>query len=307
MCASDKNSGNDKQNKSGIPEDRTMERLHNPALGQVWTALTGQIPQNIISQIVATVLEEGGTRPPWRWTLNNTEYMALAWPQDQPVRACVLLAGPKDGQLKPVSVVPLLEGLPNDLCVEEIHPLPEGDGANVAVSMIEDKNPMWFFDPFYTRDKNDLTPGITHTFWLSAAALGIRKAVLDQISLTSGPDYELHAQKWLAEHPERKSMDVPPLKIDIAGKHFIMPGRFFGEYQLRAVVEDIEEWQLDKMPIQVLYLTFPFDNRPNLRLPLYVSKFVSGNYQVEKGHDIEAYVWLEGRIIDLESTAQGSE
>lgn len=276
--------------------------MHTPALGQVWTALTGQIPQNVISQITATVLEAGGTRPPWRWTSDHMEYMAMAWPQDQPIRACVLLSGPEGGQLKPVSVVPLLEGLPNDLTVEEIYPLPEGAGANIAVSMLEGKNPMWFFDPFYTRDKNDLTPGVTHTFWLAAAALGLRKAMLDQITLTSGPEYEAYAENWLRDHPGSKSSDVPPLKIDIAGKHFIMPGRFFGEYQLRAVIEKIEEWRLDRMPITVLYLSFPFDNRPPLHLPLYVSKYVAGNYEPEKGQDIEAYVWLEGRIIDLEAS-----
>lgn len=287
-----------------MPENQKLERLHNPALGQVWLALTGQDPRNIISQISATVLEAGGTRPAWQWKTGDQEYVAMAWPADQPIRACVLLAGPIGEKLKPVSIVPLLEGLPNDLTVEEVHPLPEGDGADVAVSMLEGKNPMWFFDPFYMRDKSDLTPGITHTFWLAGAALAIRKAMLDEITLTNGPDYELYAQKWLQENPGAKSMDVPPLKIDIAGKHFIMPGRFYGEYQLRAVISDIEEWQFDKMPIQVLYLSFPFDNRPEMRLPLYVSKFVAPDFKPEKGQDIEAYAWLQGRIIDLENSTQ---
>ena len=33
--------------------------------------------------------------------------------------------------------------------------------------MIEGKNPMWFYDPPYLRDKDDLTPGVTQTFLLS--------------------------------------------------------------------------------------------------------------------------------------------
>lgn len=287
-----------------MPEDQKIAREHSAALGQVWQALTGRNPAEIMSQITATVLAAGGTRPPWQWSLKGEDYTAMAWPQDQPIRACVLLSGPEGEKMRPLTIVPLLEGLPNDLCVEEVFPLPEGAGADVGVLMQEGKNPMWFFDPFYTRDKDDLTPGITHTFWLAGLALGFRRALLDEITLTDGPDYELYAQDWLSKHPDKKSIDVPPLKIDIKGKRFIMPGRFYGEYQIRAEVEEIEEWSFDKTAIHVFYLSFPFDDRPPLRLPLYVSQYTLGNAKIEKGQDIEAYIWLEGRVIDLEASPE---
>lgn len=290
-----------------MPENARAVREHNPALGQVWAALTGRNPESILSQVTATVLQDGGTRPPWKWALKGMDYTALAWPQDQPIRACVLLKGEPGEKMRPVSVFPLLEGLPNDLTVEEVRPFEEGEGANVGALMLEGKNPMWFFDPFYTRDKSDLTPGVTHTFWLAAAALALRRAMLDEITLASGPDFELHAQKWLAENPGAKSMDAPPLKINIAGKRFIMPGRFFGEYQIRAEVDDVEDWLFDKTPVRVLYLTFPFDGRPALRLPVYVSEFASRGYKAEKGQEVEAYVWLQGRIIDLEDPGAAAE
>lgn len=53
-----------------------------------------------------------------------------------------------------------------------------GMGANVAVSMIEGKNPMWFFDPL-RRDRADFTPGVTHTFLVAGLAYVVRKALLD--------------------------------------------------------------------------------------------------------------------------------
>lgn len=286
---------------------RIPERAHSGALGQVWFALTGQNPKNILSQIAATVLEAGGTRPPWHWQAGETEYMAMAWPQDQPIRACVLLSGPAGKELKPISIFPLLEGLPNDLTVAEVYPLPEGGGANVAVSMEENRNPMWFFDPFYIRDKADLTPEVTHSFLLGAVALRINKALLDEITLTSGPVYELYAEQWLKEHKDSKSMDVPPLKIDISNKHLIMPGRFFGEYQIRAQVEELEEWHFDKMPVQVLYVAMPFDKRPALRLPIYLSSFAANGFKAEKGQFIDAYVWLQGRVIDMENISESDK
>ena len=154
-------------------------RTHFEGLGDAWAVLTGQNPAAVMPQVVGTVLHEGGTRPSWQWKRGGRDHVLMAWPKDQPVRASVLVAGEQGGKLTPVSVVPLLDGLPNDLTVEEVHPWESGLGANVAVSMVEGKNPMWFFDPLYGRDHDDLTPGITHTFLLAGLAYGLRKALLD--------------------------------------------------------------------------------------------------------------------------------
>lgn len=283
---------------ASIPADG---RIHNEGLAHIWHALTGLDPQILIPQLVGTVLHEGGTRPVWQWERHNREYVLMAWPADQPLRAAVLMAGPKDGKLKPVTAVPLLEGFPNDLTVETVHPRQTG-GGDVAVAMLEGKNPMWFFDPLFGRDEDDLTTGVTHTFWLGAIALGVRKALLDEITITTGPQYELYANEWLENHSDKKRIDVPPLKIDIRGKSFIMPGRVFGEYQLRATIEKIQDCQLEKMPIQALFLSFPFEDRPSMRLPLYVSEKTLGTFKPQAGEEIEAYAWFEGRIIDLEQS-----
>lgn len=288
--------------KSGKrPTDTAQKphRIHNEGLAHIWNALTGHDPATLIPQVVGTVLQEGGTRPAWQWKRQGREFMLMAWPADQPVRASVLMAGAEGGQLKPVTAVPLLEGLPNDLTVEETHQRETG-GGDVAVEMLEGKNPMWFYDPLFGRDQDDLTPGVTHTFWLAAAAILVRKALLDEIAITRGPQYEAWAQEWLAEHPDKNRLDIPPLKINVAGKTFIMPGRSFGEYQLRATVERVEEYQLDKMPISAIFLNFPFDNRPPMHLPLYASQHVLGDFKPEPGQELEAYAWFEGRIIDLE-------
>lgn len=293
--------------KQGRQEDNPLPkdgRLHAEGLGHVWAALTGADPRFIIPQVVGTVIAQGGTRPPWQWKERGREYILMAWPQDQPIRAGVLMGGEEGGQLKPITAVPLLEGFPNDLEVEEVHPRAEGMGGDIAVNMLEGKNPMWFFNPLYGRDRADLTPGVTHTFWLAAAALGLRKALLDEITITQGPRYEDYADAWLKENPGKSRIDVPPLKIDIRGKSFIMPGRFFGEYQIRAAIERIDECHFDKMPVRVLYLSFPFEDRPPMRLPLYASQKVLDDYTPEPGHEIEAYAWFQGRIIDLEQTAE---
>ena len=279
-------------------------RTHFEGLGDAWAVLTGQNPAEVVPQVVGTVMHEGGTRPAWQWKRGGRDHILLAWPQDQPVRASVLVAGDEGGKLAPVSAVPLLDGLPNDLTVEEAHPWENGLGANVAVSMIEGKNPMWFFDPLYGRDRDDLTPGITHTFLLAGLAYGLRKALLDEVTITQGPKFEAYAEAWLAENPGASRLDVPPLKVKVAGRQMIMPGRRFCEYQMRAVNEEVQDCQLEKMPVKLLYLSFPFENREPMRLALYVSKMVLGDFEPEKGQEVDAYVWLQARIIDIDQGPQ---
>lgn len=277
-----------------------QDRTHFEGLGDAWAVLTGQNPVSLMPQVVGTVLHEGGTRSAWQWKRKGREYVLMAWPQDQPVRAAVLMAGNEGGELRPVNALPLLEGLPNDLTVDEVHPWASGDSANVAVTMLEGKNPMWFCDPLYGRDHDDLTPGITHTFLLAGLAYGLRKALLDEVTVTQGPQYESYAAAWLTENPDKSRLDVPPLKVSVAGRHMIMPGRRFCEYQMRGVVEEVQDCQLEKMAVKILYMSFPFEERPPMRLPVYASKMVLRDYEPQKGDEVDAYVWLQGRVIDLD-------
>lgn len=278
-------------------------RLRSEGLGDIWLALTGIAPNALIPQLVSTVLNEGATRPAWRWVRGGREHIFMVWPTDQPIRAGVLMAGEEGGKLKPASAVPMLEGLPNDLAVDQVHPRAEGLGADVGVSMQEQAAPMWFYDPLYGRDQDDLTPGVTHTFNLAAVALGLRKALLDDLTVSAGPHFEAWAASWLGENPGKTSRDVPPLKVPAAGKRLIMPGRFYCQYQIRGIVDDTDEAMLEKMPVLILYMTFPFDERPDMRLPVYASRAVLGDFRPEKGDEIEALVWMQGRIIDLDQGA----
>lgn len=275
-------------------------RTHFEGLGTPWAVLLGADPSKLMPQVVATVLKDGGTRPAWRWTEKDTDYVLMAWPKEQPVRAAVLVSGPVGDKLRPVDAFPLLQGLPNDLTVDQVHPWQNGRGANVGARVTEGNNPMWFYDPLYVRDRADLTPGVEQTFLVAGLAFSVRKALLDDITITQGPYYEAHAQKWLEEHPGSGRLDVPPLKINMTGRHLIFPGRTFGEYQMRAKVERVDDHHLERMPVKVLYLSFPFEEHAPLLLPVYTPRTVVGDYEPKVGDEIDAYVWLQGRVVDME-------
>lgn len=283
------------------------DRTHFEGLGMQWIVLLGSDPRKLMSQVVATVLQAGGTRPAWRWTTKGTEFVLMAWPKDEPVRAAVLMAGDEGGKLRPVDSFPLIQGLPNDLVVDQVHPWESGSCANVAALMEEGRNPMWFFDPLYEREADDLTPGVTHTFILAGLAFSVRKALLDEISITRGPNFEAHAKQWLEANPGKGRLDVPPLRINMRGHYLIMPGRQFCEYEMRAKIERIDETKLDKMEVKILYLNFPFEHRASMMLPVYASRVVLKDYEPKVGDEIDAYVWLQGHIIDMDEQAQNAQ
>lgn len=282
-------------------------RQHSEALGMPWAVLLGGDPRKIMNQVIGTCVSAGGTRPAWRFTVKGTEFVLMAWPQDEPCRAAVLMAGEPGGKLKPVDAFPLLQGLPNDLVIEDVHPWKAGHGANVAATMLEGRNPMWFYDPLYERDHDDLTPGVTQTFLLAGLAFSVRKALIDELSITRGPAFENHAEEWLNAHPGKGRLDVPPLKISLVGRYIIMPGRAFDEYQVRGRVERVDDAKLDKMEVKILYVRFPFEDRPGMQLPIYCAKTVLKDYEPKVGDEIDAYVWLQGRVIDAVEAEQYAE
>ncbi len=280
------------------PEDH---RTHFEGLGNQWAVLVGN-PQALMSQIVGTIVHAGGTRACWQRKDAKQETMLMAWPEDQPVRAATVLQGATEAELKPVTAMPFLEGYPNTLEVDSAVPWKSGVEANVSACILEGKKPLWFYDPLYFRDKEDLTPGVSHTFLMAGLAMGIRKALIDEMTITQGPMYEAHAAHWLAENTDKGRLDVPPLKMNLAGKQVIMPGRYFCEYEVRSTILEVQQCQLDKLEITMLRLDFPMPDRDPLHIMLYVPKTVLKDYEPKVGDDIDAYVWLQGRVMDYDPT-----
>ena len=279
-------------------EQQADQRAHFEGLGRPWAVLVGN-PQAVMPQIVGTVIHSGGTRECWQRKSSSEEMVLMAWPADEPLRAAVLMRGPLEGKLEPATAVPLLDGLPNDLLVEGVQPWSTGVEGHVAVTMIEGRNPMWFYDPLYFRDKEDLTPGVTHTFVLAGLAFGLRRALLDELTITKGPRYEMYAEAWLNENPDKSRLDVPPLKLDLKGKKIITPGRSFCEYEIRNTVLAVQNTRMDKVEVYMLGMEFGFADREPLRIMVYAPKHLCGDYEPKVGDEIDAYIWLQGRVADM--------
>ncbi len=275
-----------------------LEQVHVEGLGDPWAALLGN-PAALMPQVIGTVLGAGGTRPSWQAKRGGREYVLMGWPEDNPVRAAVLMSGEEGGKLEPVTAVPLLEGAPNDLTIEDLYPWPNGAEAHVAACRNEGAQPLWFYTPFYFRDREALmTPGVRPTFMLAGLAYGVRKALLDDMTITSGSRFEAWAEHWLAENPDRTRLDVPPLKIALRGACILLPSPHYTVYQLRAPILAMEEFKLDNEVVYQLRLNFGLDTQEPLDLPLYAPARVCKNFTPKVGDEIDAIMWLQGRIMD---------
>ncbi len=280
-----------------MPQTKEDTRTHFEGLGRQWAVLVGN-PAALIPQIVGTVVGAGATRPCWQRKDDNKETILMAWPQDEPIRAAAIVQGEEEGKLTPVTATPLLDGMPNDLIVETSVPWASGVEGHVGAGVFEDSSPLWFYNPLYFRDKEDLTPGVTHTFNLAGLALGVRRALIDEMTITQGPAYEAHAAAWLEANPDKTRLDVPVLKVNLAGKQIIIPGRHYCEYEIRNTILEVEETKLEKMEIYILRMAFPLPERKPLHIILYVPKHLFNDYEPKVGDDIDAYLWLQGRIAD---------
>lgn len=269
---------------------------HFEGLGKTWLTLLNN-PQQELPAVIMDVMKEGKTRGCWQRKDAKTETMVLAWPAETAFRAGVTLHGKAEKEIRPVSAYPLLEGAANDMTVEETYAWKNGTEGEVAACCNEGASALWFYSPFFYRDREDLTPGVRHTFLIAGLALGLRRALLDEMTVTEGPDYERYAAEWLAHHPGATRHDVPQLTVDLKGARILMPGEITSEYQIRVPVTSVEEMTFRDEKVYMLIVEFGLNTLNPLRFPLYAPERVC-KIVPKAGDEIDAIIWLQGRIID---------
>lgn len=274
---------------------------HLEQLGDKWFPLLAD--PSMIPGVIATTLSQGGTRPVWNVEDADTQTMLMAWPERSLLRSGVVVKGPRDGRLDPLAVVPLLEGFPNSMAVVDSHPWQGGEQGEVLAQPQDEAEPLWFYDPLFFRDARvDLTPGVTQTFYLAGLCYGIRRALLDEMTVTQGPAYEAHAAQWLEAHPDKKRLDVPPLKVSLNGLRVLGPLERCSEYQGRVRIYDVDSFLFGPEGAQEKVYrfgaTFGTTETP-LHLILYAPERIClKGYEPQEGHEVDVVFWMQGRVVD---------
>lgn len=273
-------------------------RTHFEGLGRAWLTLFKE-PQREIPNLVVLTLDKGGTREAWRQNDEGLETLVMGWPAEAGLRIGVTVRGGLGERLKPISSYPLLEGLPNDMTVEAVHVWENESEGTVGAARNEGAEALWFYNPFLFRDQPGLTPGVRQTFLLAGLAYGVRHALLDEMTISSGPQYEAYAKQWLDAHPGASRLDVPQLTLPLAGSRILVPGDVYGEYQARVPITSVEEGTIGPETIYMLIVEFGLATDNPLRFPLYTpARVCKDGYVPRAGDEIDAFIWIQGRIAD---------
>ena len=269
---------------------------HFEGLGRAWLTVFDNLEQRLPAAVAHT-LSEGGSRDCWQCKTEKAETMVIAWPEQSGFRLAVTVKGKPGEELKPVSSYPLLEGLPNDMTIEEVYPWKNRTEGEVSAFRNEGASPLWMYTPFLFRDQEGLTPGVRQTFLVAGLAYGVRKALLDEMTITEGPDYERYAADWMEKHPGSERLDVPQLSVNLRGARILVPGEFACEYQLRGPVSSVDELEIGGEKVYVLIMEFGLNTPNPLRFPLYAPARICKDVP-QTGMDIDALIWLQGRMLD---------
>lgn len=282
---------------------------HIESMGDKWFALGVTLKD--INGVIATTLELGGSRPAWSMRDDEVERMLMAWPSDSLLRTSVLMAGKPEGSLSVVAVAPFMEGFANTMTIQDVYPWKDNHAGEILAAT-ENFPPFWFYDPLFFRDAEGEVKGKSCQILLSGLCFGIRRALLDELTVTEGPAYEKHALEWMKQHPDKTRLDVPALKIPLKGRTLIDITDRCCEYQCRANIFDVDSFMFGPKNSQMKIYRFGvgFGDPEN---PLYAIIYVPERvcvkgYEPKEGDDVDMIFWLQGRVDDTEGmVAQDTE
>ncbi len=274
---------------------------HNEAIHDFWYPLLTSV-EHEITGVLQTTVNQGGTRPVWKKIVENEETFAMAYPQEGFLRTAVIVQGEVEGKLEPMHVVPLLEGYQNVLVAEDAHRWPNKVCADVLMHNPTIKKSFWLHDPMYYRDEEYLQPDQAQLMKLGGIVYGVRRALLDEATITQGEAYEQHALEFLAANPDKSRLDVPPLKVPLQGKQMIGLGRYACEYQARVTVNNLDSFDFGPEGAQKKIYSFLVNlatEEEPMPVILYASeKIIHKGLELEEGMDIDIVFWLQGRVDD---------
>lgn len=274
---------------TGIPFEglgSVNDAMHREGADDLLTRLPGFIETGEV--ITKRELREGSLKT-----------AVILYPSRSPVNFGVLLSstGPEH-QLSVISLYPVLEGIGNRLEVVNYKAWENGLEGMVAADTALG-GVLGFFDPFYYYDQWHLKVGSAQSFSLAALAFTLEIAGHEEVVVKSGPFYDHVLKEFLAENPGRTEADFTPPTIIMGSAHMLVPTRYTGEYQFRALVLAAEKFPFMGTEIWRFHISMVIDMEDESATPelwLYAAPHVIRGKTPKTGDYIQGYCWLSGYL-----------
>jgi hypothetical protein len=190
------------------------------------------------------------------------------------------------------------EGATHALIVDEVT-VEEGDvEAVVTARWSADGGCVWFFDPHHFAMPERYVPGIRNEFVLAGLAYVLTPASFETVEVTHGDLLARHRQQLVAEDPTIDPETITSVPISFKEASFMFPRPNYPEdAEFMTTIDRIDEFEFLGLRFLRIWAAFSrTEDGDPLRLPVYVSPHVLGDYRPKVGDRIEGVMWLQGRL-----------
>ncbi|MFI3270694.1 MAG: hypothetical protein R3Y11_01135 [Pseudomonadota bacterium] len=271
---------------------------HFEGLGDKWRALVADPDVTVKAKIVPTIAKDGGTREAWQSHTPEGHTVLMAYPATEPCRSALILRGDEAKKdYKPVSALPLLEGIENVVEIDETYAWANEAEGEISIQH-PGGSPLWLFNPLFYRDRWSCQAGQKQIMRVAGLAYAMRRATQESIQVKGGPQFDAYAAAYKEKNPSIADADIPPLTLPLKGAHIVQPYQNACDYQIRVPVQDVKTCKYNDEEMYMIAISLGGKDGNALRCMLYASKQVLGDYVPKAGDDIEAIIWLQARFTD---------
>jgi hypothetical protein len=224
----------------------------------------------------------------------DKKIVPLIYPSLGDMQICALIEK-SDKESQFISMYPLMEGIANELRIEDIYTWKNGIEGEV-ICTFADKIEVSFFAPFYHKEFIDSNINKKEMIWLAGLASSVKNANGEKYEIDKGPFYEMQLAEFLKENPNKTPNDFPFVTVLTKGLAAMLPTSYFCEYEYRGTIENIRYLDFFGEQCAKIKICIVRPDDKQLKINLYISKFILKGYIPKKGDDIRGVMWLTGYL-----------
>jgi len=189
-------------------------------------------------------------------------------------------------------------GITHRLTIEKLHPWENGVEGVVQAST-ESGALIWFFDPYFFKDKDTYQVGQSYNICLGALAMALQPPTQHEIVVTSGPIIEIERKRALEEDPAADVSKITSVTFGLDNCSFCMPSEMNpDEASYRGMADEVGYFELEKSGIYRIKTAIMRPEDSPVEIYLYASESVLKDYCPKAGDNLEGNIWLQGYIQD---------